>query len=223
MIRAIVFDLDGTLIDSRHDIADALNVALRASGRNALAVEEISRYVGDGAKRLVSRAARLPDDSPELESLVESFLAHYTAHPAEKTRLVLDARSTLDALEAEHALALLTNKPRKTTDAVLRALGIDSRFRITVAGGDLPEKKPHPLPLFHIARQLGFELAQTVMVGDGPQDILCGRAAGTLTVGVEGGFSTPEELRAVAPDALLPRLGELVDWVFRRRADDTPR
>lgn len=207
--HAVVFDLDGTLIDSRADIAAAANVALAVGGRATLSVEEISRFVGDGAKLLLSRAAGLPPDAPELEPMIAAFLEHYSANATVHTRFMPHASAVLDALAPNHALALLTNKPRMTTDTVLHELGLTERFRVVVAGGDLPEKKPHPLPFQHIARVLGCETTGLVMVGDGPQDILGARAAGSVSVGVEGGFSSREVLLEAKPDVLLSNLSEL--------------
>jgi phosphoglycolate phosphatase len=212
-IRAIVFDLDGTLIDSRADIAAATNVALASSGLPALSVEEISSYVGDGARLLLSRAARLAPDAPELDAMIASFLDHYASHATVHTRLMPHAAGVLDALAPRFALALLTNKPRLTTDAVLRELALAPRFQIVVAGGDLPQKKPHPLPLQHIAQSLGCEPSELVMVGDGPQDILGARAAGSRSVGVEGGFSPRQVLLDAEPDVVLPDLSGLARWV----------
>jgi phosphoglycolate phosphatase len=105
-------------------------------------------------------------------------------------------------------LALCTNKPRITTEPVLAALGLDS-FRVVVAGGDLPEKKPHPAPLLHIAQALALAPRELVMVGDGAQDILAGRAAGARTVGVRGGIQAEARLLAAEPDVVIESLAEL--------------
>jgi 2-phosphoglycolate phosphatase len=211
--RAVVFDLDGTLIDSRADIAAAANVALAVGGRPQLSVDEISRYVGDGAKLLLARAAGVPTDAPELEAMIVAFLEHYAANATVHTHLMPHAEVVLDVLEKSYALALLTNKPRVTTDAVLRELGLVPRFRVVVAGGDLPEKKPHPLPFRHIASVLGCETTELVMVGDGPQDILGARAAGAISVAVEGGFSSRQTLLVAMPEVVLPNLSELPPWL----------
>jgi 2-phosphoglycolate phosphatase len=221
--RAVVFDLDGTLIDSRADIAAAANVALATGGRPQLSVDEISRYVGDGAKLLLARAAGLPPDAAELEPMIAAFLEHYAANATVHTRLMAHAGAVLDTLGPDYELALLTNKPRVTTDAVLRELGLTERFRVVVAGGDLPQKKPHPLPFRHIAGVLGCETTELVMVGDGPQDILGARAAGSMSVGVEGGFSSRETLLDAMPEVVLPNLGELPPWLARERGRERSR
>src|SRR5262249_20821726 len=122
----------------------------------------------------------------------------------------------------EILLGLCTNKPRPITDAVLSALGIRTRFRAVVAGGDLPEKKPAPGPLFHIAKALRTMPEAIVMVGDSPQDIECARRAKARSVGVESSFYPRERIRACQPDVLLRSLAELPD-VIRRWLDATAR
>lgn len=211
--RAVVFDLDGTLIDSRADIAAAANVALALGGLPQQSVDEIGRWVGDGAKLLLCRAAGLPVDAPELEPMIVAFLDHYSANATVHTRLMPHADAALTLLAESYTLALLTNKPRVTTDAVLGELGLAPRFRVVVAGGDLPRNKPDPLPFQHIAKVLGCETRELVMVGDGPQDILGARAAGAVSVGVEGGFSSREVLANAQPDVILENLGELARWL----------
>jgi phosphoglycolate phosphatase len=203
----IVFDLDGTLIDSRYDIANAANHALRMHGFTALSVPEIASYVGDGARPLLARAARLEPAAPELEQLLRTFLDYYAAHPTDHTLLLPGAHEALLEL-ADLPLALCTNKPRSITDAVLANLRLPVKFAVVVAGGDLPKIKPDPLPLQHIAQVLSLTPAELVMVGDGPQDILCAKAAGARSVAVEGGMQARERLLATNPDVVLPTLAK---------------
>jgi 2-phosphoglycolate phosphatase len=208
----IVFDLDGTLIDSRLDIAHAANHALAANGFTELSVDEIASYVGDGARLLLARAARLEPDAAPLEPLLASFLNYYEAHPTDYTTLLPGAHEALAAL-SHLPLALCTNKPRSTTDAVLRNLRLPAQFAVVIAGGDLRQIKPHPLPLQHIAERLSLSTPELVMVGDGPQDILCAKAAGARSVGVEGGIQARDRLIASGPDVLLASLNELPSLV----------
>lgn len=207
-LRAVVFDLDGTLIDSRDDIAAATLHALVAHGFAPLPHEQLLTYVGDGARPLLSRSAGVELGDPRLDALYDSFIAYYQAHPVVHTRLCPGATEALSAL-AKLSLALCTNKPRVTTEAVLAALGLSHIFRVVVAGGDLSRNKPDPLPLLHIAQQLGLSVEELAMVGDGAQDILSGRSAGALTVGVRGGIQPVERLLAAEPDFLLDSLAEL--------------
>ena len=214
--QAVVFDLDGTLIDSRADIAAAANHMLDVHGFQRLPSDTIAGYVGDGARLLVARCTKLREESPELDRLLETFLDYYSEHPTEQTRFMPAALEALDAL-ATLPLAICTNKPRRTTDAVLSALGLVRRFEVVVAGGDFPQKKPDPEPLLHIARQLALDPRSLVIVGDGPQDVECGRAIGARTVGVEGGIIPMDRLVAAQPDQLIPSLADLPALITRWR------
>jgi 2-phosphoglycolate phosphatase len=204
----IVFDLDGTLIDSRLDIASSANHALAAHGFETLSVVEISNYVGDGARWLLARAARLEPNQPELDALLATFVAHYARHATDQTQLLPGAREALANL-SHLPLALCTNKPRSITDRVLENLRLAGAFQVVVGGGDLPKSKPDPLPLLYIAEQLGLRPGELVMVGDGAQDIGCAKAAGAHSVGVEGGMQGRDLLIASEPEVLLKSLLEL--------------
>lgn len=221
---AVVFDLDGTLIDSRGDIVAALNHALTRSGRHALPAQVIVRNVGDGARTLIARSTQLPETSAEVDVLLESFVSYYVDHPIDFTRWMDGAPGALEELFSmpDMALGICTNKPRATTEAVLTALGIQHLFRATFAGGDLPEKKPAPGPLLHVARLLDLPPACIVMVGDGPQDVECARRAGMRSVVIEGGYNALETVLAAGPDVLLRTLAELPEIIQRWR-DATAR
>jgi phosphoglycolate phosphatase len=217
-----VFDLDGTLVDSRADIAVAANHVLARYGFAELTIDRISSFVGDGARWLMSRASGLTHDDSRLDALVDGFIAYYTAHPADSTHPlphVVEALSALAALP----LAVCTNKPRPTAEAVLDRLGLSARFDTLVAGGDLTTLKPDPLPLLTIARRLGKSPPQLVMVGDGPQDVLCGRRAGAFTVGVKGPMLPVAQLEDAHPDAMVETLLKLPEvlagWGWQPPAD----
>jgi 2-phosphoglycolate phosphatase len=204
----VVFDLDGTLIDSRLDIASSANHALAVHGFSTLSVSEISSYVGDGARWLLARAARLEPSAPALDALLATFTAYYSEHPTDHTLLLPGAHEALTAL-SHLPLALCTNKPRSITDRVLANLRLPTPFQVVIGSGDLAKNKPDPLPLYYIAEQLGLSPAELVMVGDGAQDIACAKAAGAHSVGVEGGMQGRELLLASEPDVLLESLFEL--------------
>jgi 2-phosphoglycolate phosphatase len=214
---AIAFDLDGTLIDSRRDIARAANYVREAAGLTQLPEEVVASFVGDGAKHLVAGVLGLAMNDPSLEQHLAVFIDYYTAHPTAHTTLMPGAVEALTAL-AHYPLALCTNKARRTTDAVLRELDLARHFRVVVAGDDVAHRKPHPLPLEHIARSLGIPASGLVMVGDGPQDVECGHAVGAHTVGLEGGILPIERLLAARPHALLRSLHELPSLV--RKLDE---
>jgi phosphoglycolate phosphatase len=206
-VRALVFDLDGTLIDSIADIAAACNHTLSQFGRAPRRTQEIRGFIGDGARALLARAAELPLGAPELDALVETFLAYYTQHPTTHTTLLPGAREALGLPGVR--VALCTNKPRITTEAILARLGLSGAFEVVLAGGDLPQHKPDPAPLLHIARLFDLDPAELVMIGDGPQDVLSARAAGVRSIGVENGIADQARLHAARPDALLGTLHDL--------------
>lgn len=217
-VSAIVFDLDGTLIDSRHDIARAANHALARYGLPTLPVDVIASYVGDGAPKLMERASGLERDSERFVGVLSEFREHYTAHAVIDTRPYPGVRETLDVLCAAPgrrlSLAVCTNKPRLATVAVLDQLDLSRYFTVVVAGDDLPTQKPEPEMLLSVCQRLRVPTTRCAMVGDGPQDIECGRRAGAVTIGVSYGIKSASEMRSAAPDfevdhfaKLLPLLG----------------
>lgn len=216
----VVFDLDGTLVDSRADIVGAVHFVLDRFGAPPLPEDEIVGYVGDGARILLSRVFRLSPGAPELAPILAAFLEHYTEHAADRTTLLPDARATLDALRAV-PLALCTNKPRAATERVLSVLDLARHFEVVVAAGDLPENKPSPVPLVYIGAKLDVPTTRLVMVGDGTQDVECGRAAGARTIAVLGGFATKDRLERAHPDALIGSLRELPAAMRRLGAQAT--
>jgi phosphoglycolate phosphatase len=205
--QAVAFDLDGTLIDSRLDIAAACNHVLVAAGRAPLDVEVIATFVGDGVRALVSRAFAMAPGSPGLDALEQAFVARYAAHAVDQTTWMPGALDALEALRGT-PVAIVTNKARSVTLAVLEALGAGARFAFVYAGGDGP-LKPRPEPVLAVARALGVPVEALWVVGDGEQDLLAARAAGAVGIGVLGGFGAEARLRAALPDALLPSLAEL--------------
>ncbi len=220
---AVLFDLDGTLVDSRRDIALACNFGLQAVGRPPLEEEDIVGYVGDGSRVLMARALGMaPEDaasSPVFARAFEQFNAFYASHAGHSTWMP-GAKEAVEAL-VDRPLGLVTNKPRAAALAVLDALGVRQRFSAIVAGEDAP-LKPDPGSIRAALERMPADVraADAWMVGDGPQDILAGRAAGCVTVGVRGGFATEAALADARPDATLDSLGSLVMLV--RASDGGP-
>lgn len=216
-IRAVVFDLDGTLIDSRGDIAAAVNHTLLASGRAALSEATIASFVGDGAVTLLCRATGLSATTPEFGELLGRFREYYTHHATVFTRTYPGVHETLEQLShSAFRVALCTNKPRVATDRVLFELDITRYFEVVVCADDLPFQKPHPGPLLHIAERLAVHPTECVMIGDGPQDVNCGKAASARTVGVTYGIKGPSEVTAAGPDMLIDSIDEI--WRFLESA-----
>jgi phosphoglycolate phosphatase len=220
---AVVFDLDGTLIDSRGDIVAAVNHALVRTGRVALPAQVIVRFVGDGARALCARAANLDEWAEGVDELCELFVGYYREHPLDFTRWMPGAQEALDTFaQMGLSLGLCTNKARSVTDAILSALGVRTRFRAISAGGDVSETKPAPGPLLHVAQQLDLSPNVIVMVGDGTQDIEAARRAKMRVIAVEHGFVSRERLIGARPDVLIETLAELPE-IIRRWRDATVR
>jgi phosphoglycolate phosphatase len=217
--KAVVFDLDGTLIDSRGDIVAAMNHALIATNRRPKPASAIVRMVGNGARSLCAQAALLPDDDPETDELVQHFLAYYQAHPLDFTRWAPGALQALEDLAAmpDMVIGLCTNKHRSTTEAVLATLGITDRFAAVVAGGDVPEHKPDPAPLLLASNLLGVDPRAVVMVGDGLHDIECAKSAGAWSIAVESGFTPAKDLMAANPNVAVKDLSLVAGIVQRWR------
>lgn len=208
----LIFDLDGTLVDSRRDIADACNHALVTHGREALALERILPMIGDGARALVARAFASLETDPIVDDALATFKARYLAHPCVHTVLLPGAR---EALAAGPPCALVTNKPRDVTLLVLEALGIADAFSAVWGGGDGP-LKPAPDSVRSVASQLGIEPSATWMIGDGPQDVLAGRAAGAFTVAVRG-IADEASLLAANPDLVVSSLEDVACYLKEDR------
>jgi phosphoglycolate phosphatase len=204
-----VFDLDGTLIDSRRSIVAACNHALAAAGRSPLPETTIATFVGDGAQTLVARALGLPPEHTEVASALADFLAYYEAHPIEGTQWMPGALDALATIGPRGA-AVVTNKQRGVTEVILKALGATGLFGSVVAGGDGP-LKPDPEPIRRAMAELGAPANATWVVGDGVQDVRAGKAAGCRTIAVLGGFGHEGALRAAGADVVLPSLGGLLD------------
>ena len=208
---AIVFDLDGTLADTRLDIAGACNHVLVSLGRPAQTVGAIAGFVGDGARSLLARAFGVDRSDPLLDEALACFEAYYPHHAADHATWMPGAREALAAVR-HLPLALATNKPRSATLPLLEALGMAAHFRAVVAGGDGP-LKPDPTPIRSALAPLGVAPENAWVVGDGPQDVGAGRAAGAATVAVLGGFASEERLRAAGPDRVIGSMHELATLV----------
>jgi phosphoglycolate phosphatase len=198
----VVFDLDGTLIDSAGDLAAAVNDMLRrlAPAAPPLSEAEVRGFVGEGARLLVSRSLARAGLAHDLERALPLFLECYRKRMLDTTRLYPGVAETLDALGG-HALAVLTNKPGDLSRAIVDGLGLHGRFACVYGAGDVP-RKPDPAGLLRIMSEAGAPAASTLMVGDSAVDVLTGRAAGVLTVGLSHGLA-PDSLRATPPDVLL--------------------
>ena len=218
----IVFDLDGTLIDSSRDLANAVNAMLRRIDAAAptLPLDVVRSFIGSGARNLVARSlVHAGVALPPAEAL-PLFLEEYTGRLTEHTRFYPGVEETLDRLSA-HPMAVLTNKPGDMSRRILDALGAGPRFFRVYGGGDLPSRKPDPDGLMRLMAEAMATPGTTVMVGDSAIDVRTGRAAGVRTVGVRYGFD-PESLVSEPPDALFDRFEELPAFMESLRTPVLP-
>ena len=214
--RCLLFDLDGTLVDSRADITNSVNLTLAELGRTALPDETIHGFIGEGVRLLLERALRATQAEPVRETDIDAawkiYQHQYHTHLLDHTRLYPDVADTLARLPAVPK-AVVTNKPFAFTEPLLERLGLAAHFRVVFGGDSLAERKPAPLMLLEAARRCEVEPADCLMIGDTWVDMEAGRNAGMKTAGYIGGFRGRAELEAARADFLLERFGELLALV----------
>jgi phosphoglycolate phosphatase len=210
----VAFDLDGTLVDSRADLAGAVNHVLRALRRPELEPATLYRYVGEGARVLVERALG-PEHQDLLRPAVETFMAYYGAHLLDATCPYPGVVEALAALaERRIALSVLTNKPVAMSRAILDGLGLTPRFVDILGGDSLPVRKPDPAGLEHLRAGTGTPRERMLLVGDSGIDLRTARAARVAFCGVAWGL-TPDALRAARPERVIHHPAELLSVVER--------
>ncbi len=207
-VRALIFDLDGTLIDSQRDLIRSVHAMLQEMGREQLHEDTISGYIGHGAPQLVARA--LGDGSTEEENqrALKFFLAHYEEHKLDSTCAYPGVPEALEHLAA-FPMAILTNKPVRISVRILQELGLAKYFRAVYGGNSFETKKPDPLGAQTILREFGAAPAEALLIGDSEVDVQTARNAGTLAAAVNYGFGTHN--RSAHPaDIYLDRLTDLI-------------
>lgn len=196
--RLVVFDLDGTLVDSRQDLADSANALIAERGGTPLPVAAVTAMVGEGAALLVRRALTAAGLEPDLDTALPRFLALYDERLLAHTHLYPGTREALEAIAADTTLAILTNKPQRPTERLLSGLGVAGYFA-EVIGGDTPlGRKPDPAGLAHLIAASGAAAADSLLVGDSAIDLRTARAGGVRICLVRYGFgfaSAASELR----------------------------
>lgn len=207
-IRLIVFDLDGTLIDSRKDLANSVNATLVEFGRQPLPEEIIASYIGDGVGMLVRRALGDPHDEVLIETAQEHFLTWYRAHKLDHTYVYAGVFEALTALRylpnhgGERGMAVLTNKPIGPSLAICEALKLSPYFFRIYGGNSFETKKPDPIGLLKLMEEAGVTAQQTLMVGDSDVDLLTAQRAGAWSMGCRFGLS-PHTLENIPADVLV--------------------
>jgi phosphoglycolate phosphatase len=213
--RLFIFDLDGTLIDSREDIVCSINHALSRMNLPSLREERIADFVGDGVAMLVERALRESREEEPDAHLVQQgislFREEYDYHLMDRTMLCHQAEEALDLL-AWAGLAVVTNKPVSFSLRILDALGIGARFSIVLGGDSVKNRKPDPEALVKAMEFCGAIPSETVMVGDSRVDMEAGKAAGVITCGISGKFRPADELVQTGCDLIINTLPQLADF-----------
>ncbi|WP_274572342.1 phosphoglycolate phosphatase [Neisseria leonii] len=228
-LQAVIFDLDGTLCDSVADLAASANAMRAALNLAPLPQDTIESYVGDGVGVLVHRSLTADYCGRAEPALWEqgfvSFVRHYAEHIADATRLYPETEAGLQLLKSLGIpLAVVTNKNEVLAVKLLKALGLADYFTIVLGGDSLPEKKPSPAPLLHVAEILGIAPQEMMMVGDSANDILAAKAAGCLSVGVTFGYGDMAELSqnpATKPDWLIGALPEIYENLKPQKDTET--
>jgi phosphoglycolate phosphatase len=225
-LKAIVFDLDGTIVDTAPDLHDQLQTTLSAWDRDCPPVEEVRAMVGDGARTLIQRGFEATGgwpDGADLDQLYQEFLERYTAAPARLSRPFDGLGPLLDRLdEVGLRLGICTNKPQAPSETLLEELALRHRFPVIVGGDALPVRKPDPSHLTEVLSRLGVAPEETVMVGDSRNDLLTARAAGVPCVLVSFGYTETPAVELGADhvvdrlDELEPALVLLRRWVTRK-------
>jgi phosphoglycolate phosphatase len=212
----ILIDLDGTLIDTVPDLADAVDVMMRALGMPERGEHSVRQWIGNGAERLVRRALiDSLDGEPDDELFRRAYPVFLQAYESNVCELSRPYPGVLEGLaflkSAGYRVGCVTNKPARYTEPLLKALGMFDDFAIVVSGDTLPQQKPHPEPLLHAARFFGVAPESALMIGDSINDVRAARAAGFAVVCVPYGYNHGHDIREADPDAVIDSLEALRD------------
>ena len=216
-IKLVIFDLDGTLVDSRLDLANSINAMLRHGGHPELPCEVISSYIGDGAPMLVRRALGDPEDGGVVAAALEYFMHYYREHKLDNTRVYAGVREALAAIHPgpngpatdhpDRKLAVLSNKPVHPSRQIVTALGLGEFFFQVYGGNSFATKKPDPAGVEALLAEAGARPEEAMLVGDSDIDVITARNAGIWSCGVSYGFA-PHTFAAAPPDVLVDEPGE---------------
>ncbi len=214
-IKTILFDLDGTLVDTAPDLSETLNRLLIRHQRPARSPESIRPYVSQGANGMLGFAFGVTEEQPEFADLREEFLDIYENHLCHQSQLFDGMDKVLDFIEASNlSWGVVTNKPDFLTRPLMQELSLDKRCACIVSGDTLPQRKPEPAPMLHAAELAGSRANECVYVGDARRDIEAGNRAGMHTLIALYGYleedDRPDHWQA---DGCISKPAELIDWI----------
>lgn len=208
-VDLIIFDLDGTLVDSLKDLATSVNFALRTLGLSELPIEAIAASLGEGSD-LLMRQTLGPERLALVGRALELFRSHYAKHLLDSTCLYPGVRETLERFRGKKK-AIVSNKSYNFTLEIVKGLGIVEHFDLILGVDSILHRKPHPEPVEKVLHKLGGRREAAIMVGDSPLDVEMGRRAGILTCAVTYGWRPREELLKAGPDVILDDIRELMN------------
>lgn len=214
-VAAVLFDLDGTLIDSAPDLAGAGNELRAARGMPELAFEHYRPMVGAGARGMVGVALDVSPADADYEPLRDEFLERYSQRLLARTTVFTTMQPVIDGLDtARCRWGIVTNKAHRFTQPIVQGLALDRRAAVVISGDTTPHAKPHPAPLLEAARRIGVDAARCVYVGDDLRDIQAGRAAGMTTLAAAWGYlGRGESVHDWGADAVMADPTALLNWL----------
>lgn len=221
----MIFDLDGTLVDSRRDLTIAVNCLLQDLGYPEISVDQVGEFIGDGTPKLAERSLKYvgaidSTDDPQFRDYYRQLLVYYEENLANKTTVYPGVYDFLET-HAAHPMAVVTNKPEKFTLPVLEAFDLAQYFSFTAGGDRYEKRKPDPYPLQQAMQALEVSSDETVMIGDGDTDIRAGNAAGVTTVAVSYGNRHIKDLQRLHPDYTIHEFSALDDIIGNLRQQFT--
>ena len=209
-IELVIFDLDGTLIDSALDLAVALERALAEEGIMRYSLDDLLQRIGVGSKNLLKELVN--HDVLVEKRVFEYYIKHYSTSMFANTQLYPSVKELLEKLKGK-TIALLSNKREAPCKTILKYFQIDHYFKMTLGGDSLRERKPSPEPILHICKALGFKPEQTVMIGDSPVDLEAGKLAGTMTIGILQGLTPGDIMKKNEAHLFIDQVGDLLSHI----------
>ncbi|HPC35446.1 MAG TPA: phosphoglycolate phosphatase, partial [Candidatus Marinimicrobia bacterium] len=212
-IKAVIFDLDGTLVDTAADILAAVNFTMKIYGLKPITYEQCLKYLGDGVEDLVKRAVTNslsePIDPDYLAEIVAQYKKFYSSHLTDRSHLFPGVSETLAELQ-DYTLVVISNKSHNFCLQILKQLDIEQYFQLIIGGDLLPARKPDPGQLLYVMQKFNLTASQILIVGDSENDILAAHSIGAPVVVVKYGYRAPESLQKYHPDYVIDNFSELL-------------